>query len=205
LGDAERFAWVRGIAEEMMTEHLDSSWTFGFSTTRKYAGICNHESRTIVLARWHALLSDEYSIRNTMQHEIAHALIPYVWREPRREDHGKRWQEIAQSLGCNLYWTFDGYLVAPWRAECEFGHKFYWVARPDRIDDWSCGYLHEEVKLEIVGRHTAVAKWGTRGELNASGAYPVFGMRPRWPRGSESWERLVHTSRRSWNLSNSLL
>jgi len=120
---------VRALAESMMAEHLDANWTFRFSSARATSAVCHSDIHQISMSRWHAFAADEYTLRNTMLHEIAHALIPYVFREPRSEDHGDRWANLATSLGCNLYWGHDPFFVARYRGLCVAGHRFWWQAR----------------------------------------------------------------------------
>ena len=162
---------VRVVAATLMAEHLDGSWTFRFGNSRLVSAMCDMTKSEISLSRWHALHSDDYSIRNSMLHEIAHALIPYVFREPRSEDHGQRWRDLAESLGTNLNWGFDSYYVARWTGQCKGGHRFVFGIRPrERRSCNSCsdksGFSVDHL-VTISGPHVPNPQWMSFGELDA--------------------------------------
>ena len=53
-------------------------------------GVCFRKSKTILL-NWHA---PQWTARQTILHEIAHALTPDD------NDHGSQWQDKAREVGC---------------------------------------------------------------------------------------------------------
>lgn len=87
---------ARNAALSMMAEHgLDtpSGWVFRFDDARRRFGSCHWDKKLITLSRALTLLNDAGHVRQTILHEIAHALAP------RRAGHGPVWRRIALSIG----------------------------------------------------------------------------------------------------------
>jgi hypothetical protein len=80
LKDAE------ALAQQLMSEHGLSHWHFEFDRAVRRFGFCMYGIRTITLSRKFTLLNSEPEVRNTILHEIAHALVgpnhghDKVWR-----------------------------------------------------------------------------------------------------------------------------
>lgn len=173
-----RLLEVRDLAYNLMEEHLDDSWKFRFSRRTSVAGDCEPkpEIKTIRLPLWNALLSPEYAIRDTMLHEIAHAIDPYVKGGPH---HGEDWKKIADDLGVDPDLNWDWTMVAPWRGNCEAGHPNYRYSKPRLEEGWSmvCSAYCQEPVYEWFGPYTATEVWwGTNAELTARHR----SMHPEW-------------------------
>ena len=119
---------VREFANELIDEFLGSlneEWKFQWDNGTKRAGCCDYRKREIRLSRkLFEKMSDEF-IRDTLLHEIAHALTP-------GDHHGEIWKSAAQMIGCtrierchNLD-TNDG---AKYSATCEC-KTHYWHRKP---------------------------------------------------------------------------
>ena len=72
---------VEKIARELMAIHLDAKWSFKWSNAKKTFGTCSYGRindtvlyGTITLSKPLCLLNDETQVRDTILHEIAHAL-----------------------------------------------------------------------------------------------------------------------------------
>ena len=76
-----------------MAEH-GVDWAFEWDGAIRRFGAANHRTNEIQLSRHLVAMNDEKHVRNTILHEIAHALAPAG------EWHGKEWKRIAQSIGC---------------------------------------------------------------------------------------------------------
>jgi len=85
------------IAKELMIEHGVLDYQFEFGRSRKYAGICYYGSKFIRLDIDYCIRNDFDKIKNTILHEIAHALVGEV------HGHRKVWQDKAKELG--VTWT----------------------------------------------------------------------------------------------------
>ena len=90
---AERLNGVAGIARRLMDEHGLTGWTFAFVEARKRLGNCHFEDRMIRISRTHALEGSEEQIRDTVLHEIAHAIAGY------EAGHGPLWKATARRIG----------------------------------------------------------------------------------------------------------
>ena len=89
LSEAQR------LAVSLMREHglAQMGWTFGWDRARRRLGACHHDKRLIsLLVPLTIHDTDDARVRNTILHEIAHALVgaehghDYVWRCKARED-----------------------------------------------------------------------------------------------------------------------
>src|SRR5690242_11321616 len=85
LADAKR------LAEQLMKTHnVSLAWSFRFDSAKVRFGKCDYRGREITLSRHLVELNDEAEVRDTILHEIAHALVrPNV-------GHGPAWQRVAQ-------------------------------------------------------------------------------------------------------------
>lgn len=84
------------LALDLMSRHLDNDgWTFTFDRAVSRLGACNHRKKTVQLSRALTELNDEATVRNTVLHEIAHALIGP------KHGHDAVWRAMALSIGCD--------------------------------------------------------------------------------------------------------
>lgn len=115
-------AHVRRDAEEMLRTHLDSSWTFAFDNAKRRAGACDYTRKRITVSRYLAARYDDETNRQTLLHEIAHALAGA------RAGHGAAWKRTALALGYTGGVTHHGETateLAPWVGVCPAGHIAY--------------------------------------------------------------------------------
>lgn len=82
--------------KEMMKKHKLEDWTFKWNKRSKTCGgQCNHDDKIIQVTLKYALTCSEEDYKNTLLHEIAHALVG------KGHGHDKVWKEKAKSIGCN--------------------------------------------------------------------------------------------------------
>jgi predicted SprT family Zn-dependent metalloprotease len=120
---------VRLWADALISAHLDDSWTFGFDSAKRRAGACNYTQRRITVSKYLAARYDDETNRQTLLHEIAHALAGSA------AGHGPRWRRIAAGLGYRGGVTHRGETaveLAPWVGVCPSGHTVYRHRRPTR-------------------------------------------------------------------------
>ena len=68
-------AQARRLALRLMRQHkLSPAWSFGFDRSKVRFGKCNFANKEISLSRYLVELNDENEVRETILHEIAHAL-----------------------------------------------------------------------------------------------------------------------------------
>ena len=90
---AERLTSIASMARGLMDEHGLDAWTFAFLEAERRLGDCHFQDRVIRVGRAHALDASEAEIRDTILHEIAHALAGPEAR------HGPKWKAIARRIG----------------------------------------------------------------------------------------------------------
>jgi predicted SprT family Zn-dependent metalloprotease len=120
---------VRREAEELLRTHLDASWSFAFDNAKRRAGACDYLRKRITLSRYLSARYDDEMNRQTILHEIAHALAGPA------AGHGADWKRIARSLGYTGGVTHRGETateLAPWVGVCPAGHIAYRHRRATR-------------------------------------------------------------------------
>ncbi len=75
-----------------MRRHGLSGWRFRFDHARRRFGSCRPGEKVITLSRALTILNNEQQVRDTLLHEIAHALTP-------GEGHGATWKAMCVRLG----------------------------------------------------------------------------------------------------------
>jgi len=85
---------ARDLAISLMKEHGIFDWKFEFDNAKKRFGCCNYTNKTITLSAHLTEINEVLRVRNTILHEIAHALCP-------QQGHNKIWKAKAIEIGCN--------------------------------------------------------------------------------------------------------
>ena len=85
------------LAKELMAQHnlIASGWWFSFDNAKRRFGVCNFALKKIGLSSHLVKLNDEARVRNTILHEIAHALVG------RKHGHNAIWRAKAIEIGCD--------------------------------------------------------------------------------------------------------
>ena len=90
--DLNKASW---IAKELMKAHNLNDWGFRFAKSVNNLGFCSYNRKEIALSVSHTALGSEERVRNTILHEIAHALVgPH-------HDHDNTWRSKAIEIGCD--------------------------------------------------------------------------------------------------------
>lgn len=118
------------LAVELVEQNGLEGWTVDFDAAKRRAGICRYERKVIGLSAPLTRLHDEAEVRDTILHEIAHALVgPGA-------GHGPVWKAQAQVIGCSATRCVpeDAPRVpGAWLGVCSGGHSVDRHRRPERV------------------------------------------------------------------------
>ena len=121
---------ARLLAHELMREHGLAGWRFELDRAKQRAGVCRHRERVIGLSGPITRLHDEPEVRDTILHEIAHALAGP------RAGHGPAWAAVARSIGCSAQRCVSDdapRVPGDWVGVCARGHRVERHRRPVRV------------------------------------------------------------------------
>ncbi|GAB2619633.1 hypothetical protein Aab01nite_33750 [Paractinoplanes abujensis] len=121
---------VRELATAVMAEHRLSGWRLVFDNAKTRAGSCHSAKREIALSRPLMRLYEPAQVRQTILHEVAHALAGAG------HGHDRVWRGIARRIG----YTGGRCLPADtpkvdgaWVGVCAAGHRTTAHRRPIRV------------------------------------------------------------------------
>lgn len=81
------------MARNLMEVHKLDGWSFKWDSARARAGQCDYKRKVISLSRPIAELWGPEGMRDTMLHEIAHALAGF------KAAHGPDWKAVCRRIG----------------------------------------------------------------------------------------------------------
>ena len=129
---------ARVLAIQLMDKHglLDTGWHFEFDNAKRRFGVCKYGMKRIGLSKHLTELNDEARVKNTILHEIAHALVGH------KNGHNWVWRSKAIEIGCDGERCYNNREVATPEAKYEAvcvgcGHVHKKHKRPTRTA--SCG------------------------------------------------------------------
>ncbi len=135
LGETKNYAnQEQGVlknARRLLRKHGLSDWSVALDDASSRAGACNYKSKQILLARLFLRKASESAIRDTILHEIAHALAGMA------HHHDAVWRRIARGIGCSAARCHDIDFSPPrWIMQCPNGCFVY--ARKRRNSGMIC-------------------------------------------------------------------
>ena len=88
---------AKELATILMSKHdlTSKGWRFEFDNAKRRFGCCNHRYRKISLSKALVSINDEARVKNTILHEIAHALVGGG------HGHDWVWRSKALEIGCD--------------------------------------------------------------------------------------------------------
>ena len=124
------------MARELMTYFGLHEWTFGWNRRKRSLGLCRYRERRIELSAHFVRANDPAQVRETILHEIAHALAGEKAR------HGPLWKAQCARVGCLPERCDHGQAVMPpgrWIARCALcGKEYSRHRRPARRARYWC-------------------------------------------------------------------
>ncbi len=104
------------MGQELIIKHNLFAWEFKLDDAKTRFGLCNHTKKTISVSKYLAVLNDEREIRDTILHEIAHALVGV------RNGHNMKWKLKCVEIGCKPNRTYSRTIINPpkkWTSYCD--------------------------------------------------------------------------------------
>ncbi len=155
LSIPERYArrqQARQLALELMVQHGLTGWIFAFNKRKRGLGLCRYTTKTIELSIYLVDRNSLDEIRDTILHEIAHALVG--------PDHGhdEVWKRKCIEIGARPERCGEADMPqGRWQARCgSCGTHFFRHRRPKRIRGWFC---------RNCGQERGKLTWGTDGTV----------------------------------------
>ena len=136
---------AEALARALMAKHglAPLRWRFRWMDSDRVAGRCYthlwnpkpaYSNGVIELSRFVTTHHTEKEVRDTILHEIAHAL-----NDPKNQAHGTEWREVARRVGATPRATYDMSTLPPgvkkWTGTCPNGH----TTQRSRRSKTSCG------------------------------------------------------------------
>jgi len=119
------------LAESLIAEHKLRGWVFKYNRGKRTLGMCNYTNKHIELSQYFVAHNDEAAVRDTILHEIAHALAG------EKAGHGPAWKAVCKRIGAKPQ-RLDREAVMPkghWSATCP-----------------GCGAVHQRFRKPLLGR-----------------------------------------------------
>jgi predicted SprT family Zn-dependent metalloprotease len=91
----KRMETILQMAVDLMHKHGLKKWRFQFDHSTRRAGCCNYRDRMISISFELARNASDEEVRDTILHEIAHALAG------KKHNHDATWKAKAQEIGCS--------------------------------------------------------------------------------------------------------
>ena len=84
------------LANELVRRHLSGPWKVQYDRTNgSQSATCNHKKNKIMLNKGFAVIGTDHEFKNTVLHEIAHAIVG----PEANLKHGSQWKRIAHQIG----------------------------------------------------------------------------------------------------------
>lgn len=100
---------VKSLARQLMNLHGLQAWEFAFDHAFRRFGCCHYRKQKITLSRRLASLNNENQVKDTILHEIAHAI---TFLKDNQRGHGRHWRARCREVGCNPQRCYNSDTVA---------------------------------------------------------------------------------------------
>jgi predicted SprT family Zn-dependent metalloprotease len=179
------------MAEYLLEVHGLDDWQVSYDNAKRRAGICRFAEQTLGLSAPLTAVHTEDDVRDTILHEIAHALVGPA------HGHDATWLAMARRIGSSGERCVSPDSPTPpaaWLGACPGGHTLERHRRPERV--LTCGLcssefdlahlytwthhgkpavLHPNYEAELArlrdGRHTVLLPVGARVRVTVAGEH----------------------------------
>jgi predicted SprT family Zn-dependent metalloprotease len=146
------------MAHDLMGQHnlFNCGWEFKFDNAKRRFGYCSYRPRFISLSRPLTEINCTDEVRDTILHEIAHALD--VTRHG-SSSHGVRWKRICVEVGarpirCGKSINPDA-IKSPYKFVCKPCNKeFPRFRKPKRTTGYRCNTCKSTVEWVVLNHHS---------------------------------------------------
>ncbi len=109
------------LCRTLLDQHGLTGWQVGFIKAKRTCGLCDYTTKTVSLGLPYIARNPDDMIRNTILHEIAHALAGW------QAGHGPKWKAVCRQVGCNpeRLNKVATMPVGAWRANCPGCDRLY--------------------------------------------------------------------------------
>lgn len=140
------------LCNGLLADHgfVGRGWRFRLDNAVRRAGCCHQSTHLITISRHYIALNDELYVRNTMLHEIAHALVGPG------HGHDRVWKAQAIAIGCTGDRCYDSNVVVmPERqvvAKCPCGREYtrHRLPRAGDMDRYRCPACKSPIRFARV-------------------------------------------------------
>jgi len=135
LPSSPRALEARRLACELLAAHGLHGWVFGFNRSKLNMGLCRYGLRAIELSVHFVERNGPEAVRDTLLHEVAHALAG------REAGHGPAWRVWCRRLGARPERpSFEADMPqGRWQATCGgCGLTHHKHRRPKHMRGWWC-------------------------------------------------------------------
>lgn len=134
---------IKSLALELMKEHglIQKGWTLRFDNAKRRAGLCREsklKGNYISLSKVVLPLQTDDAVKDTILHEIAHALVG------NKHGHNWVWQRKAKEIGCDGQRCYNSSAFVEGGKEALIAQAKYTMTCPE------CGYIiaaHRKPKI----------------------------------------------------------
>ena len=130
------FSEAEQLARKLMADFGLPDWAFGWNRRKRSLGLCRYREKRLELSAHFVHANDETQVRETILHEIAHALAG------EKAAHGPLWKAMCARVGCKPERCDHGTAVMPkgrWSALCPAcGKQYHRHRRPARQARYWC-------------------------------------------------------------------
>jgi len=143
-------------ARDLMNQHGLTDWVFEWDRAKRRAGCCNYTRKRISLSYHYVIRNEWDEVRDTILHEIAHALAGKL------AGHGWQWKQVCTRIGARPVRCYNSKTVdmpaARYVATCDSCSKpYHRHRRPSARRNLFCSQCYRRVPnlMPLVWRTAA--------------------------------------------------